>query len=128
MIKTCPGGEKMENKNKMYKILTIGLVVTILLLTLDLNISEAANTGIKEADVKDIYNDIKMWYGIGSIFCAVMALGAFIYNIIRLGASSTNTKVRQDAIRGMMISGTVGALVPVSYLFYGIIVNFMTLT
>lgn len=118
----------MENKNQMYKILIIGSIVMGLLLMLSLSISEAAGTGIKENDVLDIYEDIKTWYGIGSIFCAVMALGAFIYNIIRLGASSTNTKVRQDAIRGMMISGTVGALVPVSYLFYGIIVNFMTLT
>lgn len=106
------------------KILIYSLIFIAILILINLNISNAAG-GMKTSDVNDIVEDIKFWYGFGTVACTVVALGAFIFNIVRLGASSTNAQARQMAIRGIMISGIVGALAPVSGIFYFLILNFM---
>lgn len=82
---------------------------------------------LEASDLNPILDDIKYWYQYGSVFCLVMALGAFIYNIIRLGSASTNTQKREMAIRGLIISGAVAALVPISGIFYGILINIMSI-
>lgn len=112
-------------KSKNSKTLILFTLTFLILLILNANTSHARS--MTADDLTTLVDDIKYWYQYGSIFCLIMALGAFVYNIIRLGSASTNTQKRELAIRGMMISGTVAALVPISGIFYGLIINFMSL-
>lgn len=110
-------------KNKRKKItLIITLVISLVLIT---NFSFARD--VKTSDITSIVDFIKYLFKLGALGCLIMSLGAFVYNLIRLGASSTNAQKREQAIRGLIISGTVAALVPVAGILYFIIIQFMSL-
>lgn len=112
-------------KKKKAKNLVFHITTSLLLLFFIVNCSYARE--LEASDLTSIVDDIKYWYGFGSVFCLIMALGAFVFNIIRLGSASTNTKKREMAIRGLIISASVAALVPMGIVIYGIMTRFMVI-
>lgn len=73
------------------------------------------------ADMAPLTKMITNYVKLAAVFITILALGSFVYNIILLGAASTNTNKREQAIRGMLMSGAVAAGLP----FTGVILQFL---
>ena len=88
------------------------------------NTAYASNVGkFSGSDLSPITGMVNKYLGVAALFITVFALGAFIYNIVRLGMSSTNAFLREQAVRGIMISGAVAALIPFTGVIYYFVIT-----
>lgn len=113
------GGKLINLKH----IIIIGLTLITIISVNDLNLSLARD--IKETDLTGVSNYINLFLKVGSAITLVFSLGVFIFNIIKLGASSTNINMRQQAIRGLILSGVSAAVLPLTMLFHSILIGMM---
>lgn len=93
----------------------MSLSMLIFALFSSVNVTFASRIGRLQADkmqpVADMVNTYARYF---AVFITMMALGAFVFNIIKMGTIGNNPHKREEAIRGLMISGAVAALVPFS--------------
>lgn len=103
----------------------ISLFIFMMTLTTSINVTFASRVKNASADkYKPMIDAINTYSQYGVAFITVFALMAFVYNIVRVGAAGTNTSKRSDAIRGLIISGSVAALVPLSSTILFVFLNF----
>lgn len=129
------------NKNYVKKILYIVCTLTILLFLFN-NLNpiqtEASDAKVEISDGKVVLNSgfesqddafshiIEKYKIIITFFSAIAAItmvAIFIYNFIKLGATSGNPMERQKCITGLIITGIATALLGSIALFVGIFYN-----
>lgn len=109
------------NINKKHILYLSLFLLVLFLMGSDISYAEE----IQSSDLKSISDLINLYLKIGGAFTMVVSLGVFIFNIIKLGASSTNVNVRQQAIRGLILSGVSAAVLPLTLVIYNIVLHFM---
>lgn len=110
-------------KGLNFKITNICMLIFAMVSSVNVSFASRINKlyASKLQPVADMVNTYASYF---AMFITVLALFAFVYNIIRIGTASGNTAKREQAIRGLMISGVVAALVPFSSTIMFIFLNF----
>lgn len=115
--------KKGDKLISLKSIIILGLTLITIISVNTLNLSLAR--GIAETDLTGVSNYINLFLKVGSAFTLVFSLGVFVFNIIKLGASSTNINMRQQAIRGLILSGVSAAVLPLTLIFHNILIGMM---
>lgn len=79
--------------------------------------------GVNSADIQPLLDFMNVGLNICSAFVLVVALAAFVYNLLALGSSSTNIRAREKAKHGLILSGCVAVILPLTSVFAGIFIE-----
>lgn len=104
-------------KRLLKNISSMILKIYILMFAMISSVSVAFASRVNRFDsesLKPITDMVNTYAQYFAVFITFMALGAFVFNIIKMGAAGGNSSKREEAIRGLMISGAVAMLVPLS--------------
>lgn len=119
-VSTLKKGDKLIS---LKNIIIMWLALIVIISINDLNLSFARD--IVASDLIGVQNYVNLFLKIGSAITLIFSLGVFVFNIIKLGASSTNINMRQQAIRGLILSGVSAAVLPLTLLFHNVLMGLM---
>lgn len=119
-VSTLKKGDKLIS---LKHIIIMWLALIVIISINDLNLSFARD--VVAADLTGVESYVNLFLKVGSAITLVFSLGVFVFNIIKLGASSTNLNMRQQAIRGLILSGVSAAVLPLTMLFHSVLMGTM---
>lgn len=119
-VSTLKKGDKLIS---LKHIIIMWLALIVIISINDLNLSFARD--VVAADLTGVESYVNLFLKVGSAITLVFSLGVFVFNIIKLGASSTNLNMRQQAIRGLILSGVSAAVLPLTMLFHSVLMGMM---